>query len=382
MESDSRPELSSDLSGVVLKTSNLASSRSLKLTGAPSGKLTPRASALGSSPSFRRSSSFSRAHKKVDSRSVTPLIASTRWIYGLFSRRNIIPGLLLIGIWSYIVFLLHYRVDSSGEGSSSGFFGSKVQESDLRLHVIDDIAFLPSKTTTNSSLGSTSKDGGHSDALGQASRNALEVGSQTTSKSSSRHWSQLWPWRGKKVRRHGRTHTKESEREMTGGKGRLANGDSNPGRRQVHEHVNSESYDDFPMVVSGDDPRQGRLVGPFDNYDEKEHDGKPQENTCRRDGLFPNFIRDKTVVVVLHELSLTGAPLAMIELAYEMSRCKAKVSAVVLNRKGGLLQELEGRGIRVVNDKTEKSWNIAAKADLVVAGSASCSSWIGVVVSF
>jgi hypothetical protein len=98
---------------------------------------------------------------------------------------------------------------------------------------------------------------------------------------------------------------------------------------------------------------------------------------CKREGLFPEFVKGKNIVVVFHELSMTGAPLAMLELASEMVRCGGKVSAVVLNKKGGLYKELLSRGVFVLRDKFSFSWKAAAKADLVIAGSAACNTWIG-----
>lgn len=74
---------------------------------------------------------------------------------------------------------------------------------------------------------------------------------------------------------------------------------------------------------------------------------------------------------------MTGAPLSMMELATELMSCGATVSAVVLSRKGGLLGELSRRGIKVLPDKAELSYKTAIKADLVIAGSAVCESWIG-----
>ncbi|KAH0845190.1 hypothetical protein HID58_091937, partial [Brassica napus] len=56
--------------------------------------------------------------------------------------------------------------------------------------------------------------------------------------------------------------------------------------------------------------------------------------------------------------------------------CGATVSAVVLSRRGGLMQELTRRRIKVVEDKGELSFKTAMKADLIIAGSAVCTSWI------
>jgi hypothetical protein len=126
-------------------------------------------------------------------------------------------------------------------------------------------------------------------------------------------------------------------------------------------------------------------VGPFDGIIERQVPGlllrqmlpRQRSRMCKREGLFPGFVKGKNIVVVFHELSMTGAPLAMLELASEMVRCGGKVSAVVLNKKGGLYKELLSRGVFVLRDKFSFSWKAAAKADLVIAGSAACNTWIG-----
>ncbi|KAI4303105.1 hypothetical protein MLD38_038774 [Melastoma candidum] len=66
----------------------------------------------------------------------------------------------------------------------------------------------------------------------------------------------------------------------------------------------------------------------------------------------------------------------MMELATELLSCGATVSAVVLSKKGGLMQELLRRRIKVLEDRAEFSYKVGMKSDLVIAGSAVCASWI------
>ncbi|PPD78903.1 hypothetical protein GOBAR_DD24173 [Gossypium barbadense] len=73
---------------------------------------------------------------------------------------------------------------------------------------------------------------------------------------------------------------------------------------------------------------------------------------------------------------MTGAPISMMELATELLSCGATVSAVVLSKKGGLMSELARRRIKVIEDRADLSFKTAMKADLVIAGSAVCASWI------
>lgn len=130
----------------------------------------------------------------------------------------------------------------------------------------------------------------------------------------------------------------------------------------------------------------GRIVGPFDET-ERQVLGRSSRSSssrrqCLRKGLFPDFVRGKNIVMVFHELSMTGAPLAVLELATEIVNCGGRISAVVLNKKGGLYRELVQRGIVIVRDKLSSSWKAAARADLVVAGSAACNTWIGTFIIF
>ncbi|KAJ3677907.1 hypothetical protein LUZ60_001710 [Juncus effusus] len=122
----------------------------------------------------------------------------------------------------------------------------------------------------------------------------------------------------------------------------------------------------------------GLTVGPFTQTADSILQFNPQknQNTCDEKGLFAKQVFSRAFVLIFHELSLTGAPISMMELASELIGCGARVSVVAVNRKGGLLQELEKRGIRVIKDRLETSFKAALKADLVIAGSAVCSSWI------
>ncbi|OWM78208.1 hypothetical protein CDL15_Pgr015027 [Punica granatum] len=122
----------------------------------------------------------------------------------------------------------------------------------------------------------------------------------------------------------------------------------------------------------------GWFVGPFGSMEDKilSMDPKRRLGTCDRDGDFARLIRSRRFLLILHELSMTGAPLSMMELATELLNCGADVSAVVLNKKGGLMAELARRGIKVLNDRSKFSFIYAMDCDLVIAGSAACAKWI------
>ncbi|KAF3604880.1 hypothetical protein DY000_02050440 [Brassica cretica] len=122
----------------------------------------------------------------------------------------------------------------------------------------------------------------------------------------------------------------------------------------------------------------GKLFGSFGSLEDKILEWSPQKRsgTCDRKSDFKRLVWSRRFVLLFHELSMTGAPISMMELASELMSCGATVYAVVLSRRGGLLQELIRRRIKVVEDKGELSFKTAMKADLVVAGSAVCATWI------
>ncbi|KAJ7011742.1 hypothetical protein D5086_001617 [Populus alba] len=122
----------------------------------------------------------------------------------------------------------------------------------------------------------------------------------------------------------------------------------------------------------------GLLVGPFGPIEDRILEWSPEKRsgTCDRKGAFARLVWSRKFVLIFHELSMTGAPLSMLELATEFLSCGATVSAVVLSKKGGLMPELARRRIKVLEDRADLSFKTAMKADLVTAGSAVCTSWI------
>lgn len=128
----------------------------------------------------------------------------------------------------------------------------------------------------------------------------------------------------------------------------------------------------------------GMLVGPFGSLEDGILDWSPEKRsgTCDRKGQFARLVWSRKFVLIFHELSMTGAPLAMLELATELLSCGATVYVVPLSKRGGLMPVLTRRKIKVLDDKTDVSFKTAMKADLIIAGSAVCASWIGKVVLF
>ncbi|KAI3766661.1 hypothetical protein L2E82_16730 [Cichorium intybus] len=122
----------------------------------------------------------------------------------------------------------------------------------------------------------------------------------------------------------------------------------------------------------------GMLFGPFGSIEDSVLEWSPtkRSGTCDRKSQFARLVWSRKFVLIFHELSMTGAPLSMMELATELLSCGATVSVVALSRRGGLLTELARKKIKVLEDKDKGSFKTAMKADLVIAGSAVCASWI------
>ncbi|XP_076911657.1 uncharacterized protein LOC143607943 [Bidens hawaiensis] len=122
----------------------------------------------------------------------------------------------------------------------------------------------------------------------------------------------------------------------------------------------------------------GMLVGPFGSIEDRVLEWSPMKRsgTCDRKSQFARLVWSRKFVLIFHELSMTGAPLSMMELAFELLSCGTTVSVVALSRRGGLLPELSRKKIKVLEDKDKLSFKAAMKADVVIAGSAVCASWI------
>lgn len=152
-------------------------------------------------------------------------------------------------------------------------------------------------------------------------------------------------------------------------------------KRKMKFHIHRNVIEKQEMEIPLKNATYGFLVGPFDSIEERilqlNSNSEKGYGKCNKEGEFGRVVWSKKFMLIFHELSMTGAPISMMELATELLNCGAIVSAVVLSKKGGLMNELVRREIKVLDDKGEHSFNVAFKADLVIAGSAVCASWIG-----
>lgn len=96
-----------------------------------------------------------------------------------------------------------------------------------------------------------------------------------------------------------------------------------------------------------------------------------------------NFMKSKLVLLVSHELSLSGGPLLLMELAFLLRGVGAEV-VWITNRKPNepdeviysLEHKMLDRGVQVLSAKGKKTINTALNADLVVLNTAVAGKWL------
>ncbi|XP_076952057.1 uncharacterized protein LOC143625658 [Bidens hawaiensis] len=149
-------------------------------------------------------------------------------------------------------------------------------------------------------------------------------------------------------------------------------------KKKVMETEKSNEVEVQEEEIPQTNSTYGMLVGPFVSIEDRVLEWSPMKRsgTCDRKSQFARLVWSRKFVLIFHELSMTGAPLSMMELASELLSCGATVSVVALSRRGGLLPELSRKKIKVLEDKDKLSFKAAMKADVVIAGSAVCASWI------
>ncbi|XP_010539881.1 PREDICTED: uncharacterized protein LOC104813813 [Tarenaya hassleriana] len=99
------------------------------------------------------------------------------------------------------------------------------------------------------------------------------------------------------------------------------------------------------------------------------------------------FMKSKLVLLVSHELSLSGGPLLLMELAFLLRGVGAEV-VWITNQKpleaDGVIYSLEhkmlDRGVQVLSAKGQKAIDAALKADLIVLNTAVAGKWLDAVL--
>ncbi|XP_059461624.1 uncharacterized protein LOC132190606 [Corylus avellana] len=100
-----------------------------------------------------------------------------------------------------------------------------------------------------------------------------------------------------------------------------------------------------------------------------------------------DFMKSKLVLMVSHELSLSGGPLLLMELAFLLRGVGSEV-VWITNQKPAepddvvysLEHKMLDRGVQVLSAKGQKSIDTALKADLVILNTAVAGKWLDVVL--
>ncbi|XP_028756107.1 uncharacterized protein LOC114715421 isoform X2 [Neltuma alba] len=301
-----------------------------------SGRSTPR-----TSPSFRRLNSGRTPRREGRS----SFASSQR-----FRGNRLLFWLLLITLWAYLGFLVQSRWAHSDKKDEFSGFGIGGRLSDANSNVEqsrrhDLVARDNSLSLNNYTVKHEVWDGKKMTVALAQKEDDVPSPRKTSSKKKSR-----------RSRSRGRARRKV---------------------KPIVEFENS-NIEEQESEIPKKNTTYGMLVGPFGLTEDKILEWTPEKRsgTCNRKGDFARLVWSRRFVLIFHELSMTGAPLSMMELATELLSCGATVSAVVLSRKGGLLPELSRRRIKVLEDRADYSFKTAMKSDLVIAGSAVCASWI------
>ncbi|KNA14193.1 hypothetical protein SOVF_109830 [Spinacia oleracea] len=334
-----------DLLGNVIRPSAL---RTIKTT--LSGRSTPK-----SSPTFRRLPSTRTPRREGRSGG-----GKFQW----FRNSRVVYWLLLITLWTYGGFYIQSRwAHGDNEGTQVGFgsnsrneYVDSGQNQSQRRELISDDNFVNVKNRSNHSV------------VGNEIKLNNSIDTSLTEEANVILPPRIRPPRAVVV-----PSKKRSK------KGRRGSPSKTRGKLKIEQESRTR---DLEEVVEEEIPMSNSsyrlLVGPFVSTEDRILEWSPEKRigTCDRNELFARLVWSRNFVLVFHELSMTGAPLSMLELATELLSCGATVHAVVLSRRGGLLAELTKRRIKIVDDKAEHSFKAAMKADLVIAGSAVCAQWI------
>ncbi|XP_020219112.1 uncharacterized protein LOC109802242 [Cajanus cajan] len=100
-----------------------------------------------------------------------------------------------------------------------------------------------------------------------------------------------------------------------------------------------------------------------------------------------HFMKSKLVLMVSHELSLSGGPLLLMELAFLLRGVGSDV-VWITNQKPGepdpVIYSLESkmldRGVQVLSAKGEEAVDVALKADMVILNTAVAGKWLDAVL--
>ncbi|KAI4329280.1 hypothetical protein L6164_021563 [Bauhinia variegata] len=320
-----------ELPGNLARPSALRSSGNLKST--LSGRSTPR-----NSPSFRRLNSGRTPRREGRSS-----LVGVQW----FRSNRLLLWLFLITLWTYLGFYVQSRWAHGDNNENFLGFGSRPSDnSDAEQNQRRELISSNNSLSVNNETVRNNVGYGERIDVSLAKK---ENGASSRRKTSSK---------------------KRSRRSTRRVKAR--------GKQKPTIEVESTEMEEQEPDIPKNNATYGMLFGPFGLIEDRILEWSPERRsgTCDRKGDFARLVWSRRFILIFHELSMTGAPLTMMELATELLSCGATVSVVVLSKKGGLMPELARRRIKVLEDKADLSFKTAMKADIVIAGSAVCASWI------
>jgi len=313
---------------------------SLRLGGSFKSTLSGRSSPRNS-PTFRRLNSGRTPRKEGRSS-----VGGAQWCRS----NRVLFWLLLITLWTYLGFFVQSRWAHSDKKEEFSGFG-----------------------TGPRNTGSDAEQVQRRDLL--ASDNPLSANNETDANiaGAGKTIHVALAERGNDVPSPRKTSSKKRSRRRRASKGKSS------GKLKPNTEVKNADIEEQEPEIPAGNSSYGMLLGPFGPLEDRILEWSPERRsgTCNRKEDFARLVWSRRFILIFHELSMTGAPLSMMELATELLSCGATVSAVVLSKKGGLMSELARRRIKVLEDKADLSFKTAMKADLVIAGSAVCASWIG-----
>ncbi|XVE87351.1 hypothetical protein DITRI_Ditri18aG0110800 [Diplodiscus trichospermus] len=127
------------------------------------------------------------------------------------------------------------------------------------------------------------------------------------------------------------------------------------------------------------------VIGSTRNAIQVEEKRVPQIAASKPSPL--SFMKSKIVLLVSHELSLSGGPLLLMELAFLLRGVGAEVYWITIMKPSetdeviySLEHKMLDRGVQVFSAKGKEAVNTALKADLVVLNTAVAGKWLDAVL--
>ncbi|KAK6118887.1 hypothetical protein DH2020_047369 [Rehmannia glutinosa] len=136
----------------------------------------------------------------------------------------------------------------------------------------------------------------------------------------------------------------------------------------------------FRACNSRDYSEKNNFNSPIHSFDSQSSAAEKEEDPL-------SFMKSKLVLLVSHELSLSGGPLLLMELAFLLRAASTRV-VWITNQKPterdeviySLEQRMMDRGVEVLSAKGQEAVDTARKADLVILNTAVAGKWLDAVL--